>query len=154
MVRRDILDAIVRTVADDGRTAIFSSHLLDEVERMSDHVTLIHQGRVALSGVLDDHQGLHRAVARARRTDPACHPLLTTRRERDRHHRLGPAAEVSKSIDPRADSGKRSSIRPLNDPTTTALALAPVRLTDLKGSAEGLRPDRTVDVVETGGRIP
>jgi ABC-type Na+ transport system ATPase subunit NatA len=29
VVRRDILDAIVRTVADDGRTVIFSSHLLD-----------------------------------------------------------------------------------------------------------------------------
>jgi ABC-2 type transport system ATP-binding protein len=54
VVRRDILDAIVRAVADDGRTVIFSSHLLDEVERMSDHVTLIHQGRVALSGALDD----------------------------------------------------------------------------------------------------
>jgi ABC-2 type transport system ATP-binding protein len=54
VVRRDILDAIVRAVADDGRTVIFSSHLLDEVERMSDHETLIHQGRVALSGVLDD----------------------------------------------------------------------------------------------------
>jgi len=57
VVRRDILDAIVRTVTDDGRTVIFSSHLLDEVERMSDHVTLIHQGRVALSGVLDDVRG-------------------------------------------------------------------------------------------------
>jgi ABC-2 type transport system ATP-binding protein len=54
VVRRDILDAIVRAVADDGRTVIFSSHLLDEVERMSDHVTLIHQGCVALSGALDD----------------------------------------------------------------------------------------------------
>lgn len=57
VVRRDILDAIVRAVVDDGRTVIFSSHLLDEVERMSDHVTLIHQGRVALSGVLDDVRG-------------------------------------------------------------------------------------------------
>jgi ABC-2 type transport system ATP-binding protein len=57
VVRRDILDAIVHTVADDGRTVIFSSHLLDEVERMSDHVTLIHQGRVALSGVLDEVRG-------------------------------------------------------------------------------------------------
>jgi ABC-2 type transport system ATP-binding protein len=53
VVRRDILDAIVRTVADDGRTVIFSSHLLDEVERMSDHVTLIHNGRVTVSGELD-----------------------------------------------------------------------------------------------------
>jgi ABC-2 type transport system ATP-binding protein len=54
VVRRDILDAIVRAVADDGRTVIFSSHLLDEVERMSDHVTMMQQGRVTLSGVLDD----------------------------------------------------------------------------------------------------
>lgn len=54
VVRRDILDAIVRTVADDGRTVIFSSHLLDEVERMSDHVTLMRQGRVVLGGVLDE----------------------------------------------------------------------------------------------------
>src|SRR6185312_13644111 len=48
VVRRDILDAIVRTVTDDGRTVIFSSHLLDEVERMSDHVTLMHRGKIAL----------------------------------------------------------------------------------------------------------
>ncbi len=59
VVRRDILDAIVRAVADDGRTVIFSSHLLDEVERMSDHVTLLHEGRVALSGVLDDVRGAY-----------------------------------------------------------------------------------------------
>jgi len=54
MVRRDILDAVVRAVADDGRTVIFSSHLLDEVERMSDHVTMIQNGRVSLSGALDE----------------------------------------------------------------------------------------------------
>ena len=54
VVRRDILDAIIRTVADDGRTVIFSSHLLDEVERMSDHVTMMHLGRVTLSSALDE----------------------------------------------------------------------------------------------------
>jgi ABC-2 type transport system ATP-binding protein len=59
VVRRDILDAIVRTVADDGRTVIFSSHLLDEVERMSDHVTLINQGRVTLCGALDEVRGAY-----------------------------------------------------------------------------------------------
>jgi ABC-2 type transport system ATP-binding protein len=65
VVRRDILDAIVRTVADDGRTVIFSSHLLDEVERMSDHVTMIHHGRVTLSGALDDvRQGYQRSRVR------------------------------------------------------------------------------------------
>ena len=64
-VRRDILDAIVRTVADDGRTVIFSSHLLDEVERMSDHVTMMDHGRVTLSGALDDvRRGYQRSRVR------------------------------------------------------------------------------------------
>ena len=60
VVRQDILDAIVRTVAEDGRTVIFSSHLLDEVERMCDHVTVMHEGRVALQGPLDEIRGMHR----------------------------------------------------------------------------------------------
>jgi ABC-2 type transport system ATP-binding protein len=59
VVRQDILDAIVRTVADDGRTVIFSSHLLDEVERMSDHVTMIHDGKVVLNGSVEDIRGAH-----------------------------------------------------------------------------------------------
>ncbi|MCZ6855310.1 MAG: ABC transporter ATP-binding protein [Gammaproteobacteria bacterium] len=53
VVRRDILNAIVRTVTDDGRTVIFSSHLLEEVERMSDHLTMIHDGRVVFDGRLE-----------------------------------------------------------------------------------------------------
>jgi len=65
VVRRDILDAIVHTVADDGRTVIFSSHLLDEVERMSDHVTMMHNGRVTLSGPLDEvRRGYQRSRVR------------------------------------------------------------------------------------------
>lgn len=59
VVRQDILDAMVRAVADDGRTVLFSSHLLDEVERMADHVTMIHQGRVVLDGSLEGVRGSH-----------------------------------------------------------------------------------------------
>ena len=50
VVRKDILNAVIRAVADDGRTAVFSSHLLDEVERMSDHVLMIDRGRIVLQG--------------------------------------------------------------------------------------------------------
>lgn len=53
VVRRDILAAIIRTVADEGRTVLFSSHLLDEVQRVSDHVAMLHDGRLILSGRLD-----------------------------------------------------------------------------------------------------
>src|SRR5437870_9692870 len=53
-VRRDILGAIIRTIAHEGRTVLFSSHLLEEVERVADHVTMIHQGKIVLSAPLDD----------------------------------------------------------------------------------------------------
>lgn len=58
-VRQDILAAIVHAVADDGRTVLFSSHLLEEVERMSDHVTMIHKGRVVLDGALETVRSAH-----------------------------------------------------------------------------------------------
>ena len=53
IVRRDILGAVIRTIADEGRTVLFSSHLLDEVEQVADHVTMISQGKIALSAPLD-----------------------------------------------------------------------------------------------------
>ena len=52
IVRRDIVGAILRTIAEEGRTVLFSSHLLDEVEQVADHVTMISQGKVALSAPL------------------------------------------------------------------------------------------------------
>ena len=62
VVRRDILEAIVRTVADEGRTVFFSSHLLDEIERVSDRVAMIVNGRVVLNGALDEIMGEHHHV--------------------------------------------------------------------------------------------
>jgi ABC-2 type transport system ATP-binding protein len=59
LARRDILAAVLRTVADEGRTVIFSSHLLDEVERVSDHVALLDNGRVVVQGPLDDVRASH-----------------------------------------------------------------------------------------------
>lgn len=59
VIRKDILNAIIRTVADDGRTAIFSSHLLDEVEQMSDYIFMIDQGKLILSGELDEIKRQH-----------------------------------------------------------------------------------------------
>ena len=57
--RRDILAVIIRSVAEEGRTVLFSSHLLDEVERVSDDVAMIHEGRLALHGSLDDLKAIH-----------------------------------------------------------------------------------------------
>ncbi len=53
IVRREILAAIIRTIAEEGRTVLFSSHLLEEVERVSDHVALLDHGRIVLSEPLE-----------------------------------------------------------------------------------------------------
>jgi ABC-2 type transport system ATP-binding protein len=62
VVRRDILGAIIRTIADEGRTVLFSSHLLDEVERVADWVAIIHKGRIVLTAAMDEIRDTHRRV--------------------------------------------------------------------------------------------
>lgn len=68
VVRRDILEAIIRTVAEEGRTVLFSSHLLDEIERVSDFVGFLHQGKLALTGSMDEVKAGYRVFTL---TDPA-----------------------------------------------------------------------------------
>lgn len=65
IVRRDILTAIIRTIADEGRTVLFSSHLLSEVERVSDRIAMLKAGRIVFSGNLADiKQSYHRVTLR------------------------------------------------------------------------------------------
>jgi ABC-2 type transport system ATP-binding protein len=61
IVRRDILEAIIRSIAHEGRTVLFSSHLLHEVERVSDYVTMMHQGKIVFSAPIDDIKESHRS---------------------------------------------------------------------------------------------
>ena len=69
IVRRDILGAIVRTIADEGRTVLFSSHLLDEVERVSDCVAMLKAGQLVFAGELANIQHTHHQLTL--RTDNA-----------------------------------------------------------------------------------
>ena len=72
LVRRDILEAIIRTVADEGRTVFFSTHLLDEVERVADDVAMMFNGQVVLKGPLDQvKENHHRLVLRFESPQPA-----------------------------------------------------------------------------------
>src|SRR6184192_2163936 len=64
IVRRDILGAIIRTIAHEGRTVLFSSHLLEEVEQVADHVTMINKGKIVLSAPLEDIRETHRIDGR------------------------------------------------------------------------------------------
>jgi ABC-2 type transport system ATP-binding protein len=62
IVRRDILGAVIRTIAEEGRTVLFSSHLLWEVERVSDRVAMIKAGRILFCDTLDEIKETHSRV--------------------------------------------------------------------------------------------
>lgn len=60
IARGDILEAVIRTVNEDGRTVLFSSHLLDEVDRVCDSVAMIHEGRIVESITMERLQSRYR----------------------------------------------------------------------------------------------
>ncbi|HVL53355.1 MAG TPA: ABC transporter ATP-binding protein [Vitreimonas sp.] len=44
------MTALLRSMAAEGRTILFSSHILEEVERLADSVLVVYSGRLAASG--------------------------------------------------------------------------------------------------------
>lgn len=90
IVRRDILAAAIRTVRDEGRTVVFSSHLLDEVQRVSEHVTILSGGQISFSGtlldILESHH--HLSIELERDGEPPMLPGLLSKEGAGRHWRL------------------------------------------------------------------
>jgi len=78
IVRRDILGAVLRTTAQEGRTVLFSSHLLDEVEEVAQHVIMISEGRILLSAPLAEIRETHRVEGRAARLAEVFHARVGT----------------------------------------------------------------------------
>ena len=62
VVRNDILAAIIRTIADAGHTVLFSSHLLDEVQRVSDMIGVMRNGELVECGSLENLQTRYQRV--------------------------------------------------------------------------------------------
>lgn len=62
VVRRDILEAVYRDVAKEGRTVLFSSHLLEEVASVADCVAMVHAGRLILCDSLSELLAGHQRV--------------------------------------------------------------------------------------------
>jgi ABC-2 type transport system ATP-binding protein len=54
LVRRDFLQSIVQLIQQEGRTVLFSSHLLHEVERVADRIVIIEHGRLVQAGSIDE----------------------------------------------------------------------------------------------------
>jgi ABC-type multidrug transport system ATPase subunit len=50
----EVLQALVAHVASEEVTVFFSSHQIAEVDQIADRLVIIHRGRVAVTGALDD----------------------------------------------------------------------------------------------------
>jgi ABC-2 type transport system ATP-binding protein len=55
---------LMRSLVEEGRTVMLSSHLLDEVEKTCDYVAIVDQGSVVAQGSLDDLRGEARPLIR------------------------------------------------------------------------------------------
>lgn len=56
--RREILDILA--MAKEKTTVLFSTHILSDVERICDHVALLNDGKLAISGTLSDMRASHK----------------------------------------------------------------------------------------------
>ncbi len=54
VARREFLDLIASQARNHGRTTFFSTHLIDEVERVADRVGIIDRGRMRFQGGLEE----------------------------------------------------------------------------------------------------
>jgi sodium transport system ATP-binding protein len=53
LVARNVLEA-VKTLRDQGKSIIFSTHIMREVEKLCDRIGIIHRGRILAEGTLPE----------------------------------------------------------------------------------------------------
>jgi len=54
VVRREFLEAMIDLIQEEGRTLLFSSHILQDVERVADRVAILHEGVLRVDAPLDE----------------------------------------------------------------------------------------------------
>jgi ABC-2 type transport system ATP-binding protein len=62
IVRRDFIENIVSEIAEAGKTVLFSSHIVDEVERVADYVGIINEGEILLTSSIDEIKSSYKRV--------------------------------------------------------------------------------------------
>jgi len=62
IVRRDFIENIVAEIGEEGKTVLFSSHIVEEVERVADYVGIINDGELLLVSTIDDIKASYKRV--------------------------------------------------------------------------------------------
>jgi ABC-2 type transport system ATP-binding protein len=62
LARHDFMATVMTAMAEDGVSVLLSSHVLAELERVTDHLVLISHGRVSIDGSVDDLLANHRLL--------------------------------------------------------------------------------------------
>lgn len=55
--RRELLALLIDEIGLRGRTVVFSSHIVEDIERMADHLAIMDAGRIVVSGPVDTIKG-------------------------------------------------------------------------------------------------
>jgi ABC-type multidrug transport system ATPase subunit len=76
----ELLRLIVEDCTQDGRTVFLSSHQLNEIEQIADHIGIMDRGRLLLEGPLDEIRSSFRRVTVTGEALPSASPAILTRR--------------------------------------------------------------------------
>jgi ABC-2 type transport system ATP-binding protein len=68
---------LIRALADEGRTVLFSSHLLSEIEQICDRIGVIRQGKLVAEGTVNELRGNELLSVTATPFDAAWNYLLS-----------------------------------------------------------------------------
>jgi ABC-2 type transport system ATP-binding protein len=62
VVRREFLESIIDLITQEGRTVFFSTHIIEEVERVADRVGIVRDGKMIAEAELEDLKASTRRV--------------------------------------------------------------------------------------------
>ncbi len=76
LARREFLQALMGSVADDGTTILLSSHLLADLERVCDYLVVLRSARVQVLGAVEDLLASHKLLIGPRREPPGAATVI------------------------------------------------------------------------------
>ncbi|MGW3040313.1 ABC transporter ATP-binding protein [Kitasatospora sp. NPDC001159] len=121
-----VFQDVVRQARERGRTVLLSSHILDEVEKLGDRVSIIRQGRVVQTGTLGELRHLTRTTVEAETSRPvtgldALDGVHALRTDGLRVHFAVDGAQLDDAVRKLSEAGLRSLVS--HPPTLEELML-------------------------------